>query len=168
MQDNMFQSDKNYSTTRLKGLVTEQLVDIKRLRQHEEADPWHLKELKDEIKSDGILKLAIAVDINTNIILDGEHRFNALKELGCKKIPVVFVDYDSPDIKVQGWRKGEHFTRNDVIKAGFSEKKLPPRTTKHMVKVCSGLKHISAIERRVDMPLEKLGGELGGDMNDCS
>jgi len=101
-----------------------QLVELSKLSQHEEADPMRLNELKEEIKLDGILKLAIAVDINTNIILDGEHRFNILKELGCKKIPAVFVDYNSPDIKVQAWRKGEQLTKNDIIEAGFSEKKL--------------------------------------------
>lgn len=162
MYDRMFQSDKDCSTTRVKEILTEQLVELNRLRQHEEADPWHLKELKDEIKSDGILKFAIAVDIKTNIILDGEHRFNALKELGCKKIPVVFVDYSSPKIEVRSWRKCEQSTRKDVIRAGFSEKKLPPRTTKHVVRIGGRLRHISAIEKRVDMPLEKLGGDISG------
>lgn len=159
----MIQPGQNPSITRLKRLLSAQLVELNKLRQHEEADPMHLKELKEEIRSDGILKLAIAVDINTNIILDGEHRFNALKELGCKRIPVVFVDYNSPDIKVQAWRKGEQLTKKDVIKAGFSEKKLPPMTTKHMVKTCNRLRHISAIEKRTDIPLEK----LRGDINDC-
>lgn len=123
----------------------------------------HLKELKDEIRSDGMLKLAIAVDIDTNIILDGEHRFNALKELGCRKIPVVFIDYHSPEIKVQAWRKGEKLTKKDVIEAGFRRRKLPPTTTKHMVKIFNKLRHISVIEERVNIPLEK----LRGDIDDC-
>ncbi len=123
-----------------------------------------MKELKDEIRSDGMLKLAIAVDIDTNIILDGEHRFNALKELGCGKIPVVFVDYDSPKIEIQAWRKGEQFTKKDVIEAGFSRQKLPPTTTKHMIKSFNRLRHISAIEKRVNVPLEK----LRDDIDECS
>jgi len=160
----MVQSSQNSSVTQLKKLLNARLVELNKLRQHEEVDPTHLKELKEEIKSDGILKLAIAVDTNTNIILDGEHRFNALKELGCKKIPVVFVDYDSPDIEVQAWRNGEQLTKKDVVEAGFSEKKLPPTTTKHMIRICNRLRHISAIEKRVNIPLEK----LGGDISDCS
>lgn len=159
----MIQSSKNSSVKQLKKLLNVQLVDLNKLRQHEEADRMHLKELKEEIRSDGILKFAIAVDINTNIILDGEHRFNALKELGCKKIPVVFVDYNSTDIKVQAWRKGEQLTKRDVVEAGLRGKKLPPMTTKHMVKICNRLRHISAIEKRVNIPLEK----LRGDINDC-
>lgn len=141
-----------------------QVVDLDKLRQHEEVDPIHLRELKEEIKSDGILKLAIAVDVNTKIILDGEHRFNALKELGCKKIPVVFVDYDSPAITIQAWRKGEEWTKKDVRDAGFSEQKLPPTTTKHMIKISNRLRHISTIEKQVNISLEK----LRGDIDDCS
>lgn len=156
----MVQSSQTYSITRFKRLLNVRLVELNQLRQHEEVDPTHLKELKEEIRSDGILKFAIAVDINTNIILDGEHRFNALKELGCKKIPVVFVNFNSPEIKVQAWRKGEQLTKKDVIKAGFSRQKLPPTTTKHMVKICNRLRHISAVEKRVDVPLEKLGGNI--------
>lgn len=152
----MCQRSRNSFITRLKKTLNMQLVELSKLSQHEEADPMRLNELKEEIKLNGILKLAIAVDINTNIILDGEHRFNVLKELGCKKIPAVFVDYNSPDIKVQAWRKGEELTKNDIIEAGFSEKKLPPQTTKHMIKICNRLRHISTIEKRVNIPLEKL------------
>jgi len=141
--------------------VTEaQLVELNKLRQHEEVDPAHLKELKEEIRSDAVLKFAIVVDKNTNVILDGEHRFNALKELGCKKIPVVYVDYNSPDIEVQTWRNNPHLTKKDVIDAGLSEKKLPPKTSKHMIKIGDRASHISAIQKRTDIPLEVLRNEV--------
>ena len=141
-----------------------QLIQLGVLKQHEEVDPAHLKELKKEIESDKILKFAIAVDKNTNIILDGEHRFNALRELGCTKVPVTFVDYSSPDIEVQAWRNGERVTKKDVLEAGLSRKKLPPKTSEHIIRICNTLKHISAIEKRVNIPLEKLRGNI----NDCS
>ncbi len=140
----------------LEWVLNVQIVELNKLRHHEEVDTMHLKELKEEIKSDGILKFAIAVDVDTNTILDGEHRFNALLELACKKIPVVFVDYDSPEIKVQAWRRGEEYSKEDVREAGFSKQKLPPTTTKHMVSICSRLRHISVIEKKVNVPLEKL------------
>jgi ParB-like chromosome segregation protein Spo0J len=137
--------------------VTEaKLAELDKLRQHEEVDPAHLRELKEEIKSDKILKLAIVVDLNTNVILDGEHRFSALKELGCKKIPVVYVDYNSPDIEVRTWRSNPHLTKKGVIEAGLGGKKLPPKTSKHMVAISDKLLHISALEKRVDIPLEEL------------
>jgi cysteine synthase/O-phosphoserine sulfhydrylase/cystathionine beta-synthase len=137
-----------------------QLVELEELRQHEEVDPAHMEELKEEIRSDKILKFAIVVDKNTNIILDGEHRFNSLKELGCRRIPVVYVDYNSPDIQVQSWRKNLHLTKEDVIEAGLGEKKLPPKTSKHMIKTSDRLLHISAIQKRTDVPLEVLRNDV--------
>ena len=80
------------------------LVELRKLKAHEEVDFKHLKELKKEIFSDKILKFAVAVDKDTNIILDGHHRFNALKELGCKRIPAVFVDLNSPQLEVNCFR----------------------------------------------------------------
>jgi cysteine synthase/O-phosphoserine sulfhydrylase/cystathionine beta-synthase len=135
------------------------LADLDKLRHHEEVDPEHLKELTQKIASDKILKFAIVADKNTNVVLDGEHRFNALKSLGCKKIPVVYVDYNSPNIVVQSWRNDKTLTKKDVVEAGLSERKLPPKTSKHMVKMSENLAHIFVLERRVDIPIEALKGE---------
>lgn len=133
-----------------------ELVKLDELKSHEEVDSTRLMNLKEEIRSDGILKVAIAVNKKRNIIVDGHHRVAALKELGCAKTPVVFVDYNSPDIEVYSFRNGVHVTKEDVIKAGLGLKKLPPKTSKHMIRIDGELKHISAIEKKVDIPLDKL------------
>jgi ParB-like chromosome segregation protein Spo0J len=147
------------NATKKENDISVELVDLDKLKHHEMVDSARLKKLREEIKSDGILKLAIAVDKNRNIIIDGHHRAVALKELGYTKIPVVFVNYDSPDIEVQSWRNPVKLTKEDVIKAGMSSEKLPPKTSKHMVWVDGVQKHISAIERIVNIPLEKLKEE---------
>ncbi|MEM2994786.1 MAG: ParB N-terminal domain-containing protein [Candidatus Bathyarchaeia archaeon] len=136
-----------------------EITELDKLKHHEMVDFARLKKLKEEIKSDGVLKLAIAVDKNTNIIIDGHHRAMALKELGCTKVPVVFFDYNSPDIEVQCWRNPENLTKEDVIKAGLSREKLPPKTSKHMIWVDGVQKHISALEKEVNIPLERLREE---------
>jgi len=115
--------------------------------------------LTEQIASDKILKHAIVADKNTNVILDGEHRLNVLRNLGCKRIPVVYVNYNSPEIEVQPWRS-EMLTKKDVIEAGLSGKKFSPKTTKHMIRNGNTLSHISAIEKRVDIPLELLKAEI--------
>ncbi|MEM3627123.1 MAG: pyridoxal-phosphate dependent enzyme [Candidatus Bathyarchaeia archaeon] len=135
-------------------------VKITDLKQHEEVDQSHLEKLKAEINLDSILKFAIVADKNTNVILDGEHRFNALKELGCKRIPVIYVDYDSSNIEVRSWKNGANLTKKDVIEAGLSGKTLPPRTSMHMIRIGNTLLHISTIEKRVDTPLEVLRSEV--------
>ena len=136
------------------------LIEIEKLRPHEETDPEHLKELIQQIASDKTLKYAIVVDEKTNVILDGEHRYNALKSLGCRWIPVVYVDYESQNIEVHTWRNNHPLTKKDVIGAALTGKLFPPKTSKHMIKNSDNLVHISSIEKRVDAPLEVLKSKL--------
>ena len=139
--------------SKTKGVV---LFEIEELREHEEIRPDYLEELKNEILSDGILKMPICIDKNTCIILDGHHRLHALKRLGCKKIPVVLVDYQSPEIEVIAWREGETMTKEKIIDTALSGKRMPSKTSKHMILLDGQWKHIYAIQMMIDIPLEKL------------
>ena len=97
------------------------------------------------------------MDKNTNVILDGHSRFNCLKLLGCKIVPAYLFDYGVPEISVRPYRTGERITKDDVITAGLTGKKLPPKSSKHMVKLSSGRSiHISSLGREVNIPLENL------------
>jgi len=131
---------------------------MSKLREHEEVNPRHLEALKARIQADGMLKRPIVVDRETHVILDGEHRFNALKQLGCTRIPLVFVDYSSSSIQVKAWRREERVAKQNVIEAGMSGRKLPFKTSKHLIRLGSGLRHISVLQTRVDIPLEQLRG----------
>ena len=106
---------------------------MKKLKEHEEVSLDHLIQLKQEIEKDGFLKNPIIVDKNTNIILDGHHRFNSLKQLNCTKVLAYLVNYNSPEIKVRNWRRGEKVMKKDVIKAGLTGKKLPSKTSRHII-----------------------------------
>ncbi|MEM2917257.1 MAG: ParB N-terminal domain-containing protein [Candidatus Bathyarchaeia archaeon] len=142
-------------TTKPETTFNVELFELNKLKAHEEVDPAYLRELKQEIELDGFLRFAIAVDKDRNIILDGHHRVAALKMLGCNKIPVIFVDYNSPMINVTG-HKSANLTKKDVIEAGLSPKKLPPKTSKHLIKLDGEWKHISAIQKQVNIPLKEL------------
>ncbi len=131
-------------------------LNIEELREHEEIRPHYLEELKNEILSDGILKMPIAVDRSTYIILDGHHRLHALKRLGCKKIPAILVDYHSEEIEVVPWREGERLTKEMVIQTALSGKRMAPKTSKHMIRIEGQLRHISVLERVINVPLEEL------------
>jgi ParB-like chromosome segregation protein Spo0J len=130
--------------------------NIEELREHEEIRPDYLEALKDEILGDGILKMPICIDKKTCVILDGHHRLQALKRLGYTKIPCVLVDYQSPDIRVIAWREGEQITKERIIEIALSEKKMPSKTSKHMIILNGQWQHISAIEMIINVPLEKL------------
>ena len=131
-------------------------IRIEELREHEEIRPNYLEELKNEILSDGILKMPIAVDRDTYIILDGHHRLHALKRIGCKKIPVILVDYQSAEIEVIPWREGEKVTKEMIIDTALTGKRMRPKTSRHMILVEGQLKHISCIETLINVPLDEL------------
>jgi hypothetical protein len=132
------------------------LIDLEALKEHEEIRPVYLEELKNEILSDGILKMPIAVDKKTYIILDGHHRLHALKKIGCKRIPVILFDYQAPEIEVHPHREGETVTKEMIIRTALAGRRMPPKTSKHMILIDGELKHISVLETVINVPLEKL------------
>lgn len=132
------------------------VVEISILKGHEKLDPQRLIHLKAEIESDGILKKPVAVDMNTNVVLDGHHRIGALKLLGCSKIPALFVDYQSPKIGVKTAQNGIEYPKQKVIEAALKGELLHPKSTWHYVTSYREIAHISKIQERVDVPLGDL------------
>ncbi len=149
-------SSKKSTPSHQKELEKICFIDLEELREHEEIRPDYLEALKNEILSDGILKMPIAVDRSTYIILDGHHRLHALKRIGCKKIPAILVDYHSPEIEVIPWREGEKVTKEMIIDTALCGRRMPPKTSKHMIRVEGELKHISCIEMFINIPLDEL------------
>jgi len=103
------------------------------IKQHEQIRKSHLFDLIKEIKHDGFIRNPIIVDKNTMIILDGHHRFNAIKSIGLTSSPVYLVDYNNKKITVSAWRNGEKVTKKLVVEAGLSGKLLKPKTSKHYI-----------------------------------
>jgi len=131
-------------------------MDLKYLKEHEKVDKKYFEKFKNQIKKDGVLKRPIAADKKTKIILDGHYRYRSLKKLGYSKIPVILVDYTSSRILVKSWKKNVKITKEDVKKAGLSGKKLPSKTSKHMIILSNRKYHISKIEKMIKIPLEEL------------
>jgi hypothetical protein len=115
------------------------LVPIEELKPHEKGSPLYLELLKQEILKDGALKYPIIADEKTRVILDGMHRWLALKGLGYTFIPVMLVDaFQNPKVRV-GTRRihryvsdsDENMTVEKVISAGLSGRLMKPRSTRH-------------------------------------
>ncbi len=79
------------------------LLEIEKLHDHEQIKPDKLAQLVNEIKHDREVKYPVIVDKYSSVVLDGHHRYFALKELGCKFVPVHVIDYYDPNIKVERW-----------------------------------------------------------------
>lgn len=112
---------------------TIKIVNIDRLKQHEQIRKGHLKNLMKRIEADGHIKNPIIVDKNTMIILDGHHRYNAMKQLGLKASPVCLCDYNNDEITVSSWKKNKTVTKDDVVRAGLTGKLLTPKTSRHYI-----------------------------------
>lgn len=112
---------------------------IDQLKPHEKGSSLYLKLLRKEILKDGVLKYPIIADDQTHIILDGMHRWLALKSLGYELIPVMLVDvHKNQNIHV-GKRRIHRYTDSvdkelsvkEVISAGVSGHLMEPRSTRH-------------------------------------
>ena len=132
------------------------LMRLDELKQHENYDPQHLEELLAEIVRDGCLKRPIIVDVNTKVILDGHHRYNCMKRLGKRCIPVYLVDYMRPEIVVLPWDNKPPVTKEQVLRAGLTGEKLPSKSSKHMVRINGELHPITYLERESPMRLEDI------------
>lgn len=112
------------------------LTEINKLKCHEMVCLKRLKQVKDDLSVKGYIKNPIVVDQKYNIILDGHHRVEALRQLGVIKVPAYFVNYQNNNIKVTLRRK--EFVFKDIKKAVVNYclhgKIFPSKTTKHLIK----------------------------------
>jgi len=115
------------------------LVPIDELKPHEQGSPIYLELLRDEILTDQMLKYPIVADEKSHVILDGMHRWLALKSLGYALIPAILIDaFQNPKIRVGKRRihrylndSREEIPISEVIKAGTSGRLMMPRSTRH-------------------------------------
>lgn len=121
------------SLTRVTPSPRFDVVEIRRLRGHEQIRPSLLAELTEQIRRDGVLKRPVLVADDGLVILDGHHRVEALRSLGCKRVPTYLVDYESDFVTLGTWPDAavKVVTKREVLRRGRSRDLFPPKTTKH-------------------------------------
>jgi len=141
------------------------ILPTDQLRPHEKGSPLYLKLLKREILGDGVLRYPIVADEKTHVILDGMHRWLAIRSFGYELIPVMLVDvFRNPKIRV-GKRRIQQYTGcadeeisvEKVISAGLQGHLLEPRTTRHFFP-------FSKLQR-IDYPLHLLRKNVPQDVS---
>lgn len=107
-------------------------VDLNLLKPHEMVEEIHLNSFINYFKrlEGEIVIPSIIVCNKTMTIIDGHHRYHALKLLGTKKIPVTFINYNSKLIKAF---YDDRILKKQVINFVKEEKLFAPKTTKHVV-----------------------------------
>ncbi|MGC8948605.1 MAG: ParB N-terminal domain-containing protein [Thermoprotei archaeon] len=85
------------------------------LKPHEETIPEMETNLMNQIIQNKMFKHPIIVDKQTNIILDGMHRHKVALRLKLKFIPVIYVSYDNPSIKILRWWRAAEIKNKEII-----------------------------------------------------
>jgi len=114
-----------------------EILDIRQVRPHERTREDLLEQLLAEIPRDGELRLPVLVEREHHVILDGHHRYEALRRLGCRRIPAYVVDYASEEIGLTTWPGAivATVTKAEVVAHGLAGNLFPPKTTRHLLKV---------------------------------
>jgi len=112
------------------------LVAIDRLRPHERTQPRLLAQVLDDLRTTGFVRRALLVEAEHLVILDGHHRYEALRRLGCTRAPVYLVDYEDDGIGLTTWPEAtvKSVTKAEVIDRGVRGDPFPPKTTRHLVR----------------------------------
>ncbi len=114
------------------------LVDIGLLNPHEKVIEKKKTSLVKFIKSyeDHYIISSIVCCHKSMLIIDGHHRYFALKELGFKKVPVTLIDYSHKSIRTGTLNS---IDKEQIIKMGRSNELMEPKSTEHAV-YCSRTK----------------------------
>ena len=70
------------------------LLPLRELQPHEDPIPSHVEEVAASIAALGYVLKPIIVEEKTLTIIDGHHRYHALRRLGAHWAPVVLASYD--------------------------------------------------------------------------
>lgn len=83
------------------------LIHVNQLVPHEEIVEGRLRDIIEQFKRDDAVDMPIVVapipGTDKYLIVDGHHRWAAVKEMGYSYVPCVVVDYFSSEIKLHTW-----------------------------------------------------------------
>ncbi|TMN38142.1 hypothetical protein CWB89_10930 [Pseudoalteromonas piscicida] len=110
------------------------LIEVANILPHEEVDQAHVTMLEKKIVLDKIWTTPVVIDKNTQVLMDGHHRFEVAKRLRLAKLPCVVMCYERDEIQISCRTSGDSLCYHTVIAAAKSANKFPIKTTRHIFK----------------------------------
>jgi hypothetical protein len=108
-----------------------EIVPLDRLREHEEIDVNDLEQLVVTLRTAGVVQEPLLVAEHTWVILNGHHRYRALRAMGANGAPAWVVDYEDERIALDRWTPGPTISKSEVVERARSGRLFPPKTTRH-------------------------------------
>lgn len=107
------------------------LYEVDKLRHIENYDPNRVSWLANKIMTEHLWTAPLAVSQEHDLVMDGQHRMEAARQLGLRFVPVVFFDYDR--IPVYSLRPGYKVTGSEIVARALSGDIYPYKTAKHIL-----------------------------------
>jgi L-serine kinase (ADP) len=106
-------------------------LPMEMLLEHEETEPDRVAEVRGDIERRGVVDEPILVARESHVVLNGHHRFAALRALRARWVPVYLVDYSHAGVLLERWGPGPALRKEEVVDTARAGRLFPPKTTRH-------------------------------------
>ncbi|PVU76311.1 hypothetical protein DDW13_03510 [Acidianus hospitalis] len=94
--------------------ITPELIKINQIITHEDIDIVNLNKVINCIRKNKEI-IPIIIDEESFMVIDGHHRFYAMKLLGFSKIPAYLINYRKDYVKVNKWFRKIVFSKGSNV-----------------------------------------------------
>jgi hypothetical protein len=97
----------------------------------EQVDDEKVRHLAMTIRRQGHWLVPVPIESRTGLVMDGNHRLQAARLLGLRRLPCVPLVYDDRRVSVRCWRSNVPFDVQRVMTIATRRELLPFKTTRH-------------------------------------
>lgn len=130
------------------------LVELSSLKPHEEINLTAAKIIAKSIETTGFQKNPVIADAESGVILDGMHRWNALKMLKARYIAACLVNYYDERIKLGRWAR--HYPRASALPAWLRGWIGPPEDPRKVLEKGDAFIYYKGAARRLRLPKNRV------------